>query len=49
MNIECYKCQEKINLLIEEKIEEKTNKILEKKFICFACAKEIFIFRSPIL
>lgn len=34
----CYKCESTTQLLVEEKIDNDTGKIIEKNFICVECA-----------
>lgn len=34
----CYKCSSPNQLLVEEKIDKNTNKIIEKNFVCAKCA-----------
>lgn len=41
MNIQlaCYKCKSVSQLLVEEKIDRDTGKVIEKNFICLPCSK----------
>lgn len=34
----CYKCGTQQSLIVEEKVDTKTGKVVEKNFICLDCA-----------
>ena len=36
--IQCYKCDSKRSLLVEEKRNSETGELIEKNFICLECA-----------
>lgn len=38
MKLCCFKCQSQKQLLVQEKIDPKTGKAFDKKFICLDCA-----------
>lgn len=38
MKLCCYKCQSQKQLLVQEKIDPRTGKAFDKKFICLDCA-----------
>lgn len=37
--IVCYKCKNDSQLLVEEKVDIDSGRIVEKNFICFPCSK----------
>lgn len=38
IELNCYKCKSTKNLLVQEKIDPKSGKAFDKKFICLDCA-----------
>ncbi len=40
--LECYKCQSQIGLLVEEKVDTTTGKVLGKEFICLPCSQATY-------
>lgn len=36
--LECYKCQSQQGLLVEEKVDTTTGRVVDKNFICLPCS-----------